>query len=146
MQSSNNTKAFQSGCQFNTKSSTHLYASSDVPYCERIFEEAGTVASRIRSIAASLLREENKIVKIKNVGYPGVPIDSTKRPELKEGGYELDCEGMYLMPGFVDMHGHIGGRSQGADAEYVFKLWMGHRQQYNYIYLNDDILLYGPQN
>ena len=24
------------------------------------------------------------------------------------------------------MHGHIGGKSQGADAEYVFKLWMGH--------------------
>jgi hypothetical protein len=30
------------------------------------------------------------------------------------------------MPGFVDMHGHIGGKMQGADAEYVFKLWMGH--------------------
>jgi len=33
---------------------------------------------------------------------------------------------MYLLPGFVDMHGHIGGEDQGADAEYVFKLWMGH--------------------
>jgi len=33
---------------------------------------------------------------------------------------------MYLLPGFVDMHGHIGGKSQGADAEYVFKLWMAH--------------------
>jgi Amidohydrolase family len=33
---------------------------------------------------------------------------------------------MYLMPGFVDLHGHIGGREQGAGAEYVFKLWLGH--------------------
>ena len=70
--------------------------------------------------------ENDKIVQVKNVGYPGVPIDSTKRPKLKDGGYELNCEGMYLMPGFVDMHGHIGGQRQGADAEYVFKLWMGH--------------------
>ena len=30
------------------------------------------------------------------------------------------------MPGFVDMHGHIGGQAQGANAEYVFKLWLGH--------------------
>ena len=70
--------------------------------------------------------ENDRITQVKNVGYPGVPIDSTKRPELKEGGRELNCEGMYLMPGFVDMHGHIGGQAQGADAEYVFKLWMGH--------------------
>ena len=70
--------------------------------------------------------EDDKIVQVKNVGYPGVPIDSTKRPALKDGGHELHCEGMYLLPGFVDMHGHIGGRAQGVDAEYVFKLWMGH--------------------
>ena len=70
--------------------------------------------------------ENDRIVEVKNVGYPGVPIDSTNRPKLKDGGYELHCEGMYLLPGFVDMHGHIGGRAQGADAEYVFKLWMGH--------------------
>lgn len=70
--------------------------------------------------------EGNRIVEIKNVGYPGMPIDSTDRPKLLPGGHEMDCEGMYLLPGFVDMHGHIGGRAQGADAEYVFKLWMAH--------------------
>src|SRR5690606_18180192 len=36
------------------------------------------------------------------------------------------AEGMYIMPGFVDTHAHIGGTSQGTPAEYVFKLWMGH--------------------
>jgi hypothetical protein len=70
--------------------------------------------------------EENKIVEIKTVGYPGVEIKEDKRPKLKEGGKELDASGMYLMPGFVDMHGHIGGEAQGVPAEYVFKLWMGH--------------------
>ena len=33
---------------------------------------------------------------------------------------------MYLLPGFIDMHGHIGGVAQGANSEYVFKLWMAH--------------------
>ncbi len=70
--------------------------------------------------------EGNRIVDIQTVGYPGVPIDPNNRPKLKAGGKELDCEGMYLLPGFVDMHGHIGGSAQGADAEYVFKLWMAH--------------------
>lgn len=70
--------------------------------------------------------ENNIIKKISVVGYPGVDIDPKSRPVLEEGGHEINCEGMYLMPGFVDMHGHIGGKAQGADAEYVFKLWMGH--------------------
>ena len=68
----------------------------------------------------------NVISSIRNVGYPGVPINEEKRPKLKDGGYELDANGMYLMPGFVDMHGHIGGRAQGVSAEYVFKLWLAH--------------------
>lgn len=70
--------------------------------------------------------EKNIIKKIQVVGYDGVPIDESKRPKLKAGGKELDCNGMYLMPGFVDMHTHIGGESQGAEPEYVFKLWMAH--------------------
>lgn len=70
--------------------------------------------------------ENNKIVKIQVVGYPGVEINEKRRPQLKQRGKELDATGMYLLPGFVDMHGHIGGRAQGADPEYVFKLWMAH--------------------
>ncbi len=70
---------------------------------------------------------ENNVIKaVQVVGYPGVEIDPSRRPKLKPGGEELDCTGMYLLPGFVDMHGHIGGRSQGAYADYVFKLWMAH--------------------
>ncbi|SFE01049.1 amidohydrolase family protein [Spirosoma endophyticum] len=70
--------------------------------------------------------EKNKITQVKQVGYPGVPIDPKSRPKANAGDKELNCEGMYLMPGFVDMHGHIGGQAQGASAEYVFKLWLGH--------------------
>ncbi len=70
--------------------------------------------------------EGNRIVQVRTVGYPGVPIDSSRRPKLVEGGQEVQAEGMYLLPGLIDMHGHIGGRYQGTPAEYVFKLWMGH--------------------
>lgn len=70
--------------------------------------------------------ENNIIKKIQVVGYPGVAIKEENRPKLKAGGKELDCNGMFLMPGFVDMHGHIGGNAQGADSEYVFRLWMSH--------------------
>src|SRR5678809_851492 len=70
--------------------------------------------------------EKNRIVQIANVGSPGLPINNDRRPKLKEGGKELNCEGMFLLPGFIDMHGHIGGTEQGTPAEYVFKLWMAH--------------------
>ncbi len=70
--------------------------------------------------------ENDKITEINVVGYPGVPININKRPQLKDGGKEINAEGMYVLPGFIDMHGHIGGVSQGADWEYVFKLWLAH--------------------
>ena len=70
--------------------------------------------------------ENNIIVNIKSVGYPGVKIKDSSRPKLKQGGFELDANGMFLLPGFIDMHGHIGGAGQGADYDYVFRLWMAH--------------------
>lgn len=70
--------------------------------------------------------ENNRIKQISVVGSPGVPVNPDRRPKLATGGHELNCDGMYLLPGFVDMHGHIGGTEQGTPAEYVFKLWMAH--------------------
>ncbi|MEO8172807.1 MAG: amidohydrolase family protein [Sediminibacterium sp.] len=70
--------------------------------------------------------EQNRIVQISSLGSPGSTINSARRPQLKEGGKELNCEGMFAMPGLIDMHGHIGGAAQGTPAEYVFKLWMAH--------------------
>lgn len=70
--------------------------------------------------------ENNRIAQIVNVGPPGMPINPDRRPKLKNGGKEMNCEGMFLLPGFIDVHGHIGGTEQGTPAEYVFKLWMAH--------------------
>ncbi len=70
--------------------------------------------------------EKNVITEVRVVGYPGVEINEESRPQFNGNGLEIDAEGMYVLPGFVDMHGHIGGRSQGTPAEYVFKLWLAH--------------------
>ena len=69
--------------------------------------------------------EDNKIVSIQNVGYPGLDIKEDRRPKLKKGGREIDAQGMYLLPGFIEMHGHISSQRSGK-ADYVYKLWMAH--------------------
>ena len=75
---------------------------------------------------ADVVVEGNRIRAIRTVGFPGVPIQADKRPKAEAGDKEIDLTGHYLLPGFVDMHGHVGGADQGTPAEYVFKLWMGH--------------------
>ena len=70
--------------------------------------------------------ENDKITAITVVGYPGVAIQESRRPILNNEGKEIDATGMYILPGFIDMHGHIGGDAQGADWDYVFKLWLAH--------------------
>lgn len=71
-----------------------------------------------------LVIEQNRISEVRVVGYPGVPIDSSRRPGRPTR--EIDASGMYVLPGFVDTHAHMGGVDQGTPAEYVFKLWMAH--------------------
>ncbi|MHA7131221.1 amidohydrolase family protein [Algoriphagus namhaensis] len=73
-----------------------------------------------------IIVKQNKITEIVAVGYPGLPIREEDRPKVESTDKVLDLEGHYLLPGFVDMHGHIGGRGQGTSAEYVYKLWMAH--------------------
>src|SRR5262245_54406578 len=75
---------------------------------------------------ADVVVEGNRIRSIRRVGFPGLPIDQDKRPKIEAGDKEIDLTGHYLLPGFIDMHGHVGGADQGTPAEYVFKLWMGH--------------------
>ncbi|MFT4870355.1 MAG: hypothetical protein ACI9F1_001099 [Colwellia sp.] len=31
-----------------------------------------------------------------------------------------------MLPGFIDMHGYIGGSADNIPAKYVFKLWLAH--------------------
>jgi hypothetical protein len=68
--------------------------------------------------------EGSRITEIRSVGYPGVPIREARRPT--GASREIDAHRMWVLPGFVDTHGHIGGTAQGTPAEYVYKLWMAH--------------------
>lgn len=73
-----------------------------------------------------ILVENNIITRIKVVGYPGLPIEKDDEILVLPSAKVIDAKGKYVLPGFVDMHGHIGGVNQGTPAEYVFKLWMAH--------------------
>lgn len=75
--------------------------------------------------------ERDRIVQIKNVGTPGLPINPEDRPKLDstaKNAREINANGKYLMPGFVDSHAHIhsANRNQSVSADYIFKLWLGH--------------------
>ncbi|GMV31291.1 MAG: hypothetical protein AMXMBFR59_34160 [Rhodanobacteraceae bacterium] len=75
---------------------------------------------------ADVVIEGNRIAEIRMVGADIQSIKPDDRPKLRTGGREMDLAGHYVMPGIVDLHGHIGGDEQGVSADYVYKLWMGH--------------------
>lgn len=103
-------------------------AEGEGPYPQLILRGAtvinGTGAPAIGPV--DVVIRGGRIADLRVVGNPGLPIAPDRRPELEEGGREIDASGMYVLPGFIDMHGHIGGVEQGTPAEYVFKLWMAH--------------------
>jgi len=87
--------------------------------------------------------EGNRITRIQSAGTPGVPgrqggpstgsgqgagaaIGGRGQAPAAADTYVLEAQGMYLMPGFVDMHVHAGGAPKNAEAEYAYKLWLAH--------------------
>jgi hypothetical protein len=66
---------------------------------------------------------QNRITSIRNAGTPGLPLRANRQPRAD---YEIDATGMYVMPGFVDLHVHAGGAPKNPDAEYPYKLWLAH--------------------
>lgn len=68
--------------------------------------------------------EGNRIVQVASVGYPMVPVDSGQRP--RGPAREINAEGMYVMPGLVDLHVHQGTKQKAPDSEYYNKLWLAH--------------------
>ncbi|MCA1585142.1 MAG: amidohydrolase [Acidobacteria bacterium] len=66
--------------------------------------------------------EQDRIREVASVGFPKVPVGD-RRPA--KGTKEIDGTGMFLMPGFIDLHVHCGG-GQANNPEYVYKLWLAH--------------------
>ena len=71
-----------------------------------------------------LVIEQNRIVEVRGVGTPRVPIAEEGRP--LNATREIDGSRMYVLPGFVDLHAHISWPSHQVPAEYVYKLWLAH--------------------
>lgn len=98
------------------------------PYARLILRNANLISGEGAPVVGpvDIVIEKNRIANIVSVGHPGVPILPDGRPVTKAGDKEMELNGAYVMPGFVDMHGHIGGSADDIPAEYVFKLWLGH--------------------
>ena len=68
--------------------------------------------------------EGNRILEIVNVGVPHVPINDANRPQ--GATKEIDANGAFALPGFINLHAHVGGAAKSPNAEYPYKLWMAH--------------------
>lgn len=65
-----------------------------------------------------ILVENNRIAAL----YPG------SAPETVRSGANriVDARGMYVLPGFVDVHGHNGDPAKAPQPSYGYKLWLAH--------------------
>jgi imidazolonepropionase-like amidohydrolase len=68
--------------------------------------------------------EKNRIVDILQAGTPGRPMKPGRPPQNAD--YELDATGMYVLPGFIDMHTHGSSDDKAPDLSYAYKLWLAH--------------------
>jgi imidazolonepropionase-like amidohydrolase len=68
--------------------------------------------------------EGNRITAVTQAGWPGLPLQPNRQP--RDADFEIDAAGMYVMPGFVDMHVHGSGRDKAPDLGYSYKLWLAH--------------------
>ncbi len=68
--------------------------------------------------------EGNRITALFAVGAAAGDMRSSDRPQ--GATKEIDATGMYVLPGFVDLHLHSGDIPKTPEAEYVYKLWMAH--------------------
>ncbi len=68
--------------------------------------------------------ENNRIKAIRSAGTPGLPLKPNREPQNPD--HEIDAAGMYVLPGFIDIHVHAGGAPKNPDAEYPYKLWLAH--------------------
>jgi imidazolonepropionase-like amidohydrolase len=66
----------------------------------------------------------SRIASVRSAGTPGLPMRQNRQPQNAD--HEIDGTGMYVLPGFVDMHVHAGGAPKNAEAEYAYKLWLAH--------------------
>lgn len=70
--------------------------------------------------------EGNRIAQVYLVGSSTAHMQGDHRPEVGPGGREIDLRGAYVLPGFVDAHGHISSQDKTPSMQYSYSLWLGH--------------------
>ncbi|WP_369025524.1 amidohydrolase family protein [Qipengyuania sp. RANM35] len=65
-----------------------------------------------------ILVEGNRIAQL----YPGGAPEDVRRAAQKT----VDAKGMFVLPGFVDVHGHNGDPDKAPQPSYGYKLWLAH--------------------
>jgi len=68
--------------------------------------------------------ENDVIADILPAGTPGLPFKQGRAPT--DADYELDATGMFVTPGFIDMHVHGSTDDKAPDLSYSYKLWLAH--------------------
>jgi len=66
----------------------------------------------------------NRIESVRAAGTPGLPVAQNRQP--RDAEHEIDASGMYVLPGFVDVHGHNGDPDKAPNATYGYRLWLAH--------------------
>jgi len=73
---------------------------------------------------ADIIIRGDRIAEIRPAGTPGLPMPANRPPA--GAAREIDATGMYVLPGFVDMHGHSGDPDKAPDPSYPYRLWLAH--------------------
>ena len=73
---------------------------------------------------SDIVIEGNRIVDIRSAGTPGLKLALGREP--RDATREIDATGMFVLPGFVDMHAHSGDPVKAPDPSYPYKLWLAH--------------------
>ena len=90
------------------------------PY-ERLIIRGGTVIDGTGAPpigSTDIVVEGNRIVEVR--GWMSPPGSSEPATRV------IDATGMYVLPGFVDLHGHIRDQPAGLPPEYIYKTWLVH--------------------
>jgi len=66
----------------------------------------------------------NRITDIVRAGWPKKPMEPNRPP--RDAEREIDATGMYVLPGFVDMHAHGPATDKAPNLGYAYKLWLAH--------------------
>ena len=74
----------------------------------------------------NIVIEGNRIAAVQKTEYIVGDMRPADEAGAGQAAKEIDATGMYVLPGFVDLHLHSGDTPKTPEAEYAYKLWLAH--------------------